>query len=386
VTLNYGKGQEDFMLKGIDVSEYQGNINWTAVAESGVRYCFVKASEGVESRDPLFAKNWAGMKSVGIIRSAYHFFIASKDPVIQAQNFLGLTRSTWEASDLPPVLDLEKSYGMSADRAIDQAGIWLDTVEKAIGRRPILYTFPSFWHDALGNSPRLGANYKLWIAHYETHNPWVPGGWKSWTFHQYSESGKTPGIAGPCDLNHFNGDLDTLQTLLKAKAPLRQGCEGKIVAEMQTLLNAKGANIGVADGKFGPKTKQAVVKFQNSVQLLGDGIVGMRTWSALQATGPAKSPVASTLVNVCKSYKSLPHQDTALTWIENNLPKTVFQNFVVQWRQVAPTSSMASTPLSFINVCKSYKDLPHQIKALQDLQRQTPQATLDQFMKLWRQA
>jgi lysozyme len=374
------------MLKGIDVSEYQGNINWTAVAESGVRYCFVKATEGVESRDPLFAKNWAGMRSVGIIRSAYHFFIASKDPIVQANNFLGLTRSTWEANDLPPVLDLEKSYGLSADRAIDQAGIWLDTVEKAIGRRPILYTFPSFWNDALGNSPRLGANYKLWIAHYQTNDPWVPGGWKSWTFHQYSESGTTPGIAGSCDLNNFNGDLDMLQTLLNAKAPLRQGCEGKIVADLQTLLNAKGANIGIADGKFGPKTKQAVVNFQGSVQLLGDGIVGTKTWSALQSGTIAKPPAVSTFVNVCKSYKSLSHQDTALTWLETNLPKPVVQAFVLQWRQVDPRSTLATTPLSFVNVCKSYKDLPHQIKALQDLQQQTPQATLDKFMQLWRQS
>jgi lysozyme len=353
------------MLKGIDVSEYQGNVNWSAVADSGVRYCFLKATEGVESRDPTFTKNWAALRSVGIIRSAYHFFIASKDPVVQANNFLGLTRSLWETNDLPPVLDLEKSYGLSPDRVIDQAGIWLDTVEKAIGRRPILYTFPSFWNDA--------------------NNPWVPGGWKSWTFHQYSESGTIPGIAGPCDLNNFNGDLDTLQTLLNGKAPLRQGCEGKIVAELQTLLNTRGANIGIADGKFGPRTKQAVVNFQTSVKLLGDGIVGLKTWSALQS-GPSKAPIASTFINVCKSYGSLPHQDKALTWLETNLPKPVSQAFIQQWRQVAASSPMATTPLSFINVCKSYKDLPHQIKALQDLQAQTPQTILDQFMKLWRQS
>ena len=270
------------MLKGIDVSEYQGDINWKAVADSGVVYCFVKATEGVESRDPMFAKNWAGLRSVGIIRSAYHFFIASKDPKVQAKNFLDLTRSTWETNDLPPVLDLEKSYGLDPDTVINQAGIWLDTVEASIGRRPLIYTFPNFWDATLKNTPRLGANYRLWIAHYETNNPWVPGGWKSWTFHQYSESGSVPGISGACDLNNFNGDLDTLQTLLNSKAPLRQGRSGKIVAELQTLLNAKGANIGIADGQFGPRTGQAVINFQKSVGLLPDGIVGGRTWSAWQ--------------------------------------------------------------------------------------------------------
>jgi lysozyme len=372
------------MLKGIDVSEYQGAINWKAVADSGVVYCFVKATEGVESRDPMFARNWAGMRSVGIIRSAYHFFIAKKDPKVQANNFLNLTRSVWETNDLPPVLDLEKSYGLSANEVIDQAGIWLDTVEASIGRRPIIYTFPSFWSEALGNSPRLGANYRLWIAHYETNNPWIPGSWKSWSFHQYSESGTVPGISGPCDMNNYNGDLDTLQYLLNSKAPLRQGSVGKIVAELQTLLNAKGANIGVADGKFGPRTGQAVANFQKSVGLIADAIVGTKTWSALQSNTVPVAPIASTLINVCKSYGSRPHQDKALTWLNQNIPAPVMKNFAQQWRQVPPTSSLATTPLLLTNVCKSYKSLAHQDKALQDLQKQLPSATMDQFIKLWR--
>ncbi len=374
------------MLKGIDVSEYQGDINWKAVADSGVAYCFVKATEGVESRDPMFAKNWAGMRSVGIIRSAYHFFIAKKDPKVQANNFLGLTRSVWDTNDLPPVLDLEKSYGLSPNEVIDKAGIWLDTVEASIGRRPLLYTFPNFWHETLGNSPRLGANYRLWIAHYETNNPWIPGGWKSWSFHQYSESGTVPGISGPCDMNNFNGDLDTLQFLLNSKAPLRVGSAGKIVAELQTLLNAKGANIGIADGKFGPRTGQAVANFQKSVGLLADSIVGTKTWSALQSNTKPAPPSASTLVNVCKSYQSLPHQDKALAWLNQSIPAPTMTAFAIQWRQVAATSPMATTPLILTNVCKSYKGLAHQDTALQDLQKQIPPATLDQFIKLWRNA
>ncbi len=372
------------MLKGIDVSEYQGDINWKAVADGGVVYCFVKATEGVESRDPMFAKNWAGLRSVGIIRSAYHFFIANKDPKVQANNFLGLTRSLWETNDLPPVLDLEKSYGMSPNQVIDQAGIWLDTVEASIGRRPLIYTFPNFWHETLGNTPRLGANYRLWIAHYETNNPWIPGGWKSWSFHQYSESGTVPGIAGACDMNNFNGDLDTLQFLLNSKAPLRQGSAGKLVAELQTLLNAKGANIGIADGKFGPRTGQAVANFQKSVGLLADGIAGTKTWSALQSNIVPAPPSASTLINVCKSYQSLPHQDKALAWLSQNIPAPVMQSFAGQWRQVAATSPMATTPLLLANMCKSYKNLAHQDKALQDLQKQIPPTTIDQFIKLWR--
>jgi lysozyme len=187
-------------------------------------------------------------------------------------------------------------------------------------------------------------------------------------------------------MNNFNGDLDTLQFLLNSKAPLRQGSAGKIVAELQTLLNGKGANIGIADGKFGPRTGQAVANFQKSVGLLADGIVGTKTWSALQSNINPAPPSASTLVNVCKSYQSLAHQDKALTWLNQNISAPVMTTFAQQWRQVAATSPMATTPLLLTNVCKSYKSLAHQDKALQDLQKQIPPATLDQFIKLWRNA
>ena len=187
-------------------------------------------------------------------------------------------------------------------------------------------------------------------------------------------------------MNNFNGDLDTLQTLLNSKAPLRQGQSGKIVAELQTLLNAKGANIGTADGQFGPRTRQAVINFQKSVGLLPDGIVGGRTWSALMSNGTAAVASVSTLVNVCKSYKSLAHQDKALNWLNQAIAPAIMQTFAQAWRQVWPTSPMATATLLLTNVCKSYKSLPHQDKALQDLQKQLPPQTMDQFIKLWRSA
>ncbi|NJM48600.1 MAG: hypothetical protein HC860_22530 [Alkalinema sp. RU_4_3] len=340
-------------LAGIDVSEYQGEIDWQAVADSGVSFCFVKCTEGAQSSDPMFATNWAAMKGVGIIRSAYHFFVASKDPVVQANNFLRLTQKVWEDSDLPPVLDLEKTYFLNPSTVIDRAQIWLNTVEKALGRKPILYTFPNFWHESLGDIQRF-SNYPLWIAHYETDTPWVPGGWKDWTFHQYSESGRTPGIEGDCDLNTFKGNLDDLQKLLKGPIPLRLGSRGQVVAKLQQLLNKQGANIGVADGTFGPRTKNAVINFQKSRQLLADGIVGPRTWLALESnptTTPPTPPTtpsttALSLNNVCKSYKGLAHQEQALHWLQSQIPSNQLAAFTTRWRQDpdGTSSPMSTTP------------------------------------------
>jgi lysozyme len=382
-------------LAGIDVSEYQGEIDWQTVADSGVSFCFVKCTEGAQSSDPMFATNWAAMKSVGIIRSAYHFFVASKDPVVQANNFLRLTQKVWEDSDLPPVLDLEKTYFLNPSSIIDRAQIWLNTVERALGRKPILYTFPNFWHEGLGDIQRL-SNYPLWIAHYETDNPWVPGGWKDWVFHQYSESGSTPGIEGDCDLNRFKGNLDDLQKLIKGPVPLRLGSRGQVVAKLQQLLNKQGANIGVADGAFGPRTKNAVINFQKSRQLLPDGIVGPRTWLALEAkptttppTQPPNQPPATalSLTNVCRSYRGLTHQEQALQWLQGQIPSSQLAAFTTRWRQDpdGPSRPMSTAALSLTNVCKSYRSLPHQEDALQALQSQLSPAILAEFTKRWRQ-
>jgi lysozyme len=372
-------------LSGIDVSEYQGEIDWQAVANSGVTFCFVKGTEGVESRDPMFLENWKGAKSVGILRSAYHFFIASKDPVVQANNFLTLTQKVWENSDLPPVLDLEKTYFMNPGSVLDRAQVWLNTVEKAIGRKPIVYTFPNFWHEGLEDTHRLN-NYPLWIAHYETDTPWVPGGWKTWNFHQYSESGTIPGIEGDCDLNNFKGSLDDLQKYVKGPITVRLGARGQVVAKLQQLLNQQGANIGVADGAFGPRTKVAVINFQKAKQLYPDGIVGARTWVALEGSKVATSPPSIlTLSNVCKSYKGLPHQEAALQWLQGKISPTALAAFASQWRQDNSSTSSSSTPLSLSNVCKSYKGLAHQETALQTLEKHLNETVLAEFAKRWRQ-
>ncbi len=394
-------------LAGIDVSEFQGEINWQAVADSGITFCILKGTEGVESRDPFFDRNWQAARSVGLIRSAYHFFIASKDPIAQAQNFLRLTQKGWTDTDLPPVLDLEKDYFLNPSSVIARAQIWLDTVEKALGRKPIVYTFPNFWENTLGNPPAF-SNYPLWIAHYDTDNPIVPGAWKRWTLHQYSEEGAVSGIEGMVDRNHFNGDTDDIQALLKAKAPLKIGSAGQVVLELQTRLKANGFGVATPDGVFGSKTKAAVITLQKSYQLVADGIVGARTWTVLRsrspvaARPPAPAPPAPAirLIEVCRSYRQLPHQEQALQWLQLQLPQPALDEFTRRWRQLTDatttdatttdatttdTTKLSSTPpLTLSNVCQSYRGLAHQDLALNHLQAQISAVTLAEFAKRWR--
>lgn len=338
------------VLSGIDVSVYQENVDWAAVAGQGIVYGFAKATEGATSSDEKFARNWREMRSQGIVRGAYHFFRPGRDPVVQADNFLRVVGAI-EPFDLPPVLDLEIMDGLDARTVIDRALKWLEVMETRTGRKPLLYTFPNYWEEKLGNPTKFSA-YPLWIANFGTRTPYVPSTWRSWVFHQYSESGRLRGIVGNVDLNQFNGDLDDLQKLLKGKIPLRQGYEGDVVQEMQQLLKGKGFDVGTPDGDFGPKTKAAVINFQKSRNLLADGIVGAATWAALEGRGtPAPSPTPApvpvpvptptpapaaqpiTLINVCKAYRSLGHQDQALNWLQSQIPQSTLEEFAKRWRQ-----------------------------------------------------
>ena len=334
-------------LEGIDVSTYQGDVDWATVANQGILYAFAKATEGASSTDPSFLRNWTNMKTFGIVRGAYHFFRPAKDPIVQANNFLQLVK-TIEASDLPPVLDLEVLDGLDARTVINNALRWISTIETATGRKPIVYTYPVFWEDKLGN-PTQFSNYPLWVANFETRTPFVPSAWRSWAFHQYSESGQLQGIQGNVDHNQFNGTLDDLQKLLKGKVPLRVGSRGQVVLELQQLLKTKGFDPGTPDGAFGAKTKSAVVGYQQAKRLAPDGIVGAATWTALQSTSqptptptpmptpmpvPTPTPVGISLVSVAKSYRSLPHQDQALNWLQGQIPQEVIEAFAKRWRQM----------------------------------------------------
>ncbi|MGO1073159.1 glycoside hydrolase family 25 protein [Lysobacter sp. CA199] len=189
-------------IHGIDVSHYQGDVDWAKVKAAGIVFAYAKATEGNTYLDPKFAANWQAMQGAGMLRGAYHFYETYDDPVAQANNFIH-TVGTLGAEDLPPVVDIETfkgDYGSNSVAANLQ--IWLDTVEKALGRRPMIYTSPSFW-DQTVNADFSG--YPLWIADYGVTEPKIPTGWNAWNCWQYSPAGSVDGVTGTVDLNVFAG-------------------------------------------------------------------------------------------------------------------------------------------------------------------------------------
>ena len=205
---------------GVDTSHYQhsSSLNWQSVRNEGVRFAFLKATEGSTFTDPWFARDWVATQEAGIYRGAYHFARPSVGSApAQARYFAGRIGGQTTPGTLPPVLDLEATGGLSASQLITWTRSWLDTVEQLTGRTPIIYVSPAFWKYNMANSTAFHA-YPLWIANYGVSQPTVPGGWPTWTFWQGTSTGRVSGISGNVDTDVFNGSLSQLQKLAAVAA------------------------------------------------------------------------------------------------------------------------------------------------------------------------
>jgi lysozyme len=200
-----------YSVQGIDCASYQGNVNWGSVKGSGRAFGFEKATEGTSYTNPYFAGNWANMKSAGIIRGAYHYGHPSISANAQADYFVSVVKPT--AGDLQLALDIETTDGLSPSQVWSWIQAFIARIVYHTGRPGIIYTGYYFWVDSVGN-PRNNLNCPLWLAAYVSDpTPYVPPAWSTWSFWQYSDSGRVPGVSGAVDLDAWNGSLTSLKKL-----------------------------------------------------------------------------------------------------------------------------------------------------------------------------
>ena len=201
-------------VKGIDVSYYQGTIDWTKVANDGVKYAFIRVADGSGYEDPKFKTYWDGSRAAGIVHGAYQFFRPSEDPIAQADLLLSKI-GTPMPDDLPPVIDVEVSGGLSATSVAAGVKAWINHVHAALGVTPIIYTGYYFWRDSVGD-PNMSPS-PLWHAQYSSAScPTIAPSWSTWAFWQYTSSGTIAGISGGVDTNRFNGTMDQLMALTQS--------------------------------------------------------------------------------------------------------------------------------------------------------------------------
>ncbi len=195
-----------YEVHGIDVSRYQGDIDWFRAAGAGVRFAFIKATEGGDVADPQFAAHWRGAAQAGIPRGAYHFYYFCRTGAEQAAWFI--RNAPREAGALPPVLDIEWTRsrncpGRPAPEIVRaEAADFLAIVAQHYGRRPVIYTTVDFWEQ---NEMWRLTGSDFWLRSVAGHPRDVYDG-HHWTFWQYTGTGLVPGVRGEVDINAFAGD------------------------------------------------------------------------------------------------------------------------------------------------------------------------------------
>jgi lysozyme len=202
----------DPKVPGIDVSTYQGRIDWPAVASTPTRFVFIRATMGNRYRDRRYAENLTGATANGLVVGAYHFAkpgSAPWDARAEADHFLDVARVA--AGDLIPVLDIEETGGLSPRRLRGWARAWLARVRSRTGVRAMIYTGSHFWHASMRNTAWFAElGHPLWVAHWYVPAPDVPG--RRWagagyTVWQWSATGRIAGIKGHVDRNWVRGKL-----------------------------------------------------------------------------------------------------------------------------------------------------------------------------------
>ena len=207
---NYPKG---YNIHGIDISRYQGNINWNRLHNAlidtyPVRFIFIKSTEGDSYMDPNFRSNFFEAKENGFLRGVYHYWSNNVQPRRQAYFFLAMVKLL--PGDFPPILDVEnKPKDMTIQDFQQNILTWLHIVEDRYHVKPILYTYYKFKQQYL--SDQRFDDYPYWIAHYYVSQMEYKGEWKIW---QHTDAGRLPGIKGYVDLDIYNGSYYDMQQML----------------------------------------------------------------------------------------------------------------------------------------------------------------------------
>ncbi|KAI9449736.1 glycoside hydrolase family 25 protein [Lactarius psammicola] len=197
--------------QGIDVSHWQGTLNWNTIKSEGVTWAYIKATEGTSFIDPNFSQNYIGATNAGLIRGAYHFAHPDISSGATQANYFLAHGGGWSGDGitLPGAIDLEGGcYGLTHSAMVTWIKDFSSTYHSKTTRYPPIYTTTSWWTSCTGNSASFGTTNPLWIAHWASTIGTLPAGWSFTTFWQYADSGPFPG-----DQDKFNGDAAGLKRM-----------------------------------------------------------------------------------------------------------------------------------------------------------------------------
>jgi|CXWL01.1.fsa_nt_gi lysozyme len=203
-----------YPVRGVDVSHHQGTIDWPRLAGAGVRFAYIKASEGASFRDVAFDENWAGAQRAGLAVGAYHYFTFCAPGVAQAANFAGALSTASGPRRLPPAVDLEYGGNCGARPSVAafaaELAAFLADVESAAGGPLVLYVTEDLYRDYLEGR---FVDHPLWVRSVFTRPRFLGG--RAWSFWQYGNRGRLPGVRPFVDLDAYNGTERGFEDLLR---------------------------------------------------------------------------------------------------------------------------------------------------------------------------
>lgn len=201
--------REDYPIRGVDVSSYQGEIDWETLSAQDIQFAFIKATEGSSSKDPNFSENYENAQKTKLRIGAYHFFSFDSPGESQAENFIESVPKT--ENMLPPVVDVE-FYGDKEQNPPDsesvekELSVFLNVIEKHYGTKPIIYAAERSYNMFISEKYD---GYDIWIRNVFT-SPTLSDG-RKWTFWQYTDRAVLDGYKGDekfIDMNVFYGSKD----------------------------------------------------------------------------------------------------------------------------------------------------------------------------------
>jgi GH25 family lysozyme M1 (1,4-beta-N-acetylmuramidase) len=203
-------------LPGMDVSSYQGNVNWSSAWSHGARWAYVKATEGTGYTNPYFAQQYNGSYNIGMIRGAYHFARPNLSSGVTQANYFVDHGGGWskDGKTLPGAVDLENypgganCYGMSQSTMRTWIGSFVNQYHSRTTRWPAIYVTASWWSSCVGSYNPWAASAPLWVARWASSVGTLPYGWSFYSFWQWDDAGTFPG-----DQDVWNGTLARLKVM-----------------------------------------------------------------------------------------------------------------------------------------------------------------------------
>lgn len=193
--------REDKRLDGIDVSQWQGGIDFRQVKESGIRLVYIKATQGTTEMDPEFERNYREADRENLLIGFYHYVMARSVEEAKAEAAFFSEKIKGKRQHARPAMDFEEFGTLSSQDVRNISLHFLHELEERTGIRPVIYSDASN-ASTVFDDDRL-RKYPLWIAEYGVERPNMENPWKRWSGWQYTDTGRVDGISGDVDRDYF---------------------------------------------------------------------------------------------------------------------------------------------------------------------------------------